>query len=440
MQKAQAPVRSARPARPWRWTELQLLIVPIAVIVIGMILVISVPRQQVGWSPRDLWMAFVFIALVVVAHVVLTVWVPRSDQLMLPLISTLSAISLIMMQRLQTTATGPIAIRQVLWIGIGYLVFAAVAAGGRNLVWLKRYKYTFMIVGIGLDVVALVYSIVFHKAVNGAYLWINVGPFTFQPSELLKVILVIFLAAYLDDKRDLMAEASPRIGKLTLPPLPYLGPLLVLWLLSMLVITVQRELGAAELFFGVVLVMLYVTSGRASYIVSGVVLFAIGAVIAVRALPYVNVRITDWVNPWPVAKDQGYQIVQALYAFANGGVFGTGLQYGSPYFIPEVHTDYVFAAIGEEMGLAGTLGIIALFLLIIYRSFHIALNANNGFYQLLAIGLAALYGLQTFIIMGGVTKLIPLSGMTLPFISYGGSSILINFLIAGILVRISAED
>ncbi len=185
--------------------------------------------------------------------------------------------------------------------------------------------------------------------------------------------------------------------------------------------------------------MLYVASGRASYVVAGLMIFAVACIIASQTYEHVQTRVIAWINPWPEGQGRAYQIVQALFGFARGGVFGKGLGYGTPNSIPEVHTDYVFAAIGEEMGLAGTLGVIGLYLLLVYRSFHIALLARNGFYQYLVIGFASLLGLQTFIILGGVTKLIPLTGMTLPFISYGGSSILINFLITGILLRISAE-
>ncbi|MEI6045799.1 MAG: FtsW/RodA/SpoVE family cell cycle protein [Chloroflexota bacterium] len=274
---------------------------------------------------------------------------------------------------------------------------------------------------------------------NGARLWFRLGAFNFQPGELLKICLVIFLAGYLDENRLLISPQRGR-GFFNLPPLPYLGPMVAIWGISMVLLFVQKDLGPAELFFGVFLIMLYVASGRASYVIAGLLVFAVSSVFAYNAFDYVQNRITAWINPWPYAQGRSYQIVQALFSFANGGIFGQGLSSGAPYFIPEVHTDYVYAAIGEEVGLAGTLGIIGLNLLLFYRGFHVALKTSNGFYQYLAIGLVALLGLQTFIIMGGVTKLIPLTGMTLPFISYGGSSILINFFIAGLLVRISASD
>jgi len=419
-----------------RLTELQLLIVPAALALVGMLMVILVPRQQVQWEVRDLWTSFVFIALIVATHLALSFGLPRADQLILPTISSLTVFGLIMSQRLQTN-TGTranIASKQALWIGLGYAAFAVTALGLRNLMLLKRFKYTFMAVGLGLTAAAAV----FGTEINGARLWFRFGFFNFQPGELLKICLVIFLAGYLDDNRLLITQQ--RGSGFSLPPLPYLGPLVAMWSISMLLLFVQKDLGPAQLFFGVFLVMLYVASGRASYVIAGLLVFAVSSVIAYNLFDHVQTRVTAWLNPWPYGQGRAYQIVQSLFSFADGRIFGQGLGYGAPYFIPEVHTDYVFAAIGEEIGLAGAIGVIGINLLLFYRGFHIAINSANGFYQFLAVGLTAILGLQTFIIIGGVTKLIPLTGMTLPFISYGGSSILINFIIAGLLVRISASD
>lgn len=420
-----------------RILEIQLLVIPALLGVAGMLMVILVPRQQVSWEAKDLWMVFVFVALLIGAHLTLTFALPRSDQLILPLVSSLTVFGLIMAQRLDGSRpnTNGIASKQVLWIALGYVAFAVTVLALRNLTLLKRYKYTFLVVGLALTAAVAV----FGQEVNGAKLWFNFGFFSFQPGELLKLCLVIFLAAYLDDKRDLL-QAPFRIFGIPFPPLPYLMPLLIMWGISVLLLVYQKDLGPAELFFGVFLVMLYVASGRAWYVVAGLILFAVAGYVAYHLFDHVQVRFNDWLNPWPEGQDKGFQIVQALYSFANGGAFGKGIGYGAPYYIPEVQTDYVFAAIGEEVGLAGTLTVIAINLLLVYRCFHIALRTSLGFYQYLAIGLAALLGLQTFIILGGVTKLIPLTGMTLPFISYGGSSILVNFVIAGILVRISAES
>jgi cell division protein FtsW (lipid II flippase) len=422
-------------SRNLRLTEIQLLIIPAIIAVLGSIMVISVPTKSVGWTATDVWMPLAFIAMLVITHIALNFGLPKSDQILLALISMLAAIGLIMCQRLETTRTGNIALRQVIWIGIGYFCFIALTLGLRNLMLLKRYKYTFMFIGLGLTAAVAV----FGTEINGARLWFRFGIFSFQPSELLKIILVIFLAGFLDENRNLITETRFRLGPIPLPPLPYLAPLLVVWGISMLTLIVSKDLGAALLFFGVFLVMLFVASSRAGYVLAGFALFGLGAFLAYNAFSHVEVRVTVWLNPWQYAQDIGYQIVQAIFALTDGGVFGQGLGYGSPLYIPEVQTDYVFAAIGEETGLMGTIAVLCIYLLLIYRGFHIALNATIGFYQYLAIGLTSIIGIQTFIILGGVTKLIPLTGMTLPFISYGGSSIIANFIIAALLVRISGE-
>ncbi len=420
-----------------RRAEIQLLIVPALLAVVGMLLVILVPRKAVNWEAKDLWMTFVFIGLLVVSHLILTFALPKADQMVLPLISSLTAIGLVMAYRLDSTRqnTDNIAIKQTVWIGLGYALFALTVLALRDPNILKRYKYTFLVLGIGLTAAAAI----FGQEVNGARLWFNFGFFSFQPGELLKLCLVVFLAAYLDDKRDLLQAPFKLFGIIPFPPLPYLLPLGVMWGISILLLVYQKDLGPAELFFGVFLIMLYIASGRAWYILAGLIAFGVAAVIAYQRFDHVQTRVAVWLNPWPEGQDRGYQIVQSIYSFANGGILGKGIGNGAPYYIPEVHTDFVFAAIGEELGLAGTIVIIALNILLIYRCFHIAMRAKLGFYQYLAIGIGALLGLQSFIILGGVTKLIPLTGMTLPFISYGGSSVLINFLIAGVLVRISAD-
>jgi cell division protein FtsW (lipid II flippase) len=429
-------VEKRKKSRNLRFTEIQLLIIPAVIAVLGSIMVISVPNKAVGWTATDLWIPLVFIGLLVVTHLALNIGLPKSDQVLLGLVSMLAAFGLIMTQRLETTRTGNIAVRQLIWIAIGYVFFIIITLGLRNLMLLKRYTYTFMFIGLGLTAAVAV----FGAEINGARLWFRFGIFSFQPSELLKILLVIFLAGFLDDKRDLITETRFRLGPLPFPPLPYLAPLLVVWGISMLTLIVSKDLGAALLFFGVMLVLLYVASSRAGYVLAGLVLFGAGAYLAYLAFSHVEVRVAVWLNPWQYAQDIGYQIVQAIFALTNGGLFGEGLGYGSPGYIPEVQTDYVFAAIGEETGLIGSIGLICIYLLVIYRGFHIALNATNGFYQYLAIGLTSIIGIQTFIILGGVTKLIPLTGMTLPFVSYGGSSIIANFIIAALLIRISAEQ
>jgi cell division protein FtsW (lipid II flippase) len=249
----------------------------------------------------------------------------------------------------------------------------------------------------------------------------------------------LFFASYLDDYRELLTYAGPRLGPLTLPPLPYLTPLVLMLVLSLLVLILQRDLGAALLFFGIVLAMLYVASSRASYVLFGIGMFALGAALMYRLFEHVRLRVEIWLDPWAAAATGGYQLVQALSALAAGGLFGAGLSFGYPEYVPAVHTDFIIAAIGEELGLAGSLGVVALYMLLIHRGFSVALQSRDPFATLLAAGLTSAVALQSLVILGGTLKLMPLTGVTLPLLSYGGSSILTNFVILGLLLAVSAE-
>ncbi len=328
-----------------------------------------------------------------------------------------------------------IAGKQMLWIALGFGVLWVTLLAGRDLVWLRRYKYTWAVLGLGLVAATLVFGT--DPNGSGVRLWFRLGPLSFQPSELLKVVLVIFVAGYLYDVRDLLGMHI-RVGPFRLPPLPYLLPLVAIWGLAMLLFVVQKDLGSALLFFGIFLGMLFVATGRSLYVVGGLIAFFAGAFVMYRLFDIVRLRVGIWENPWVFATGRGYQMVEALYAYATGGILGTGFGYGSPGWVPAVHTDFVFAAIGEELGLAGTLGTICFFLLLVFRGYHIALHARDYFQQMLGIGLSTVLGLQTLIILGGATGMIPLTGITLPFVSYGGSSLLTNFIIVGLLLRISA--
>jgi cell division protein FtsW (lipid II flippase) len=301
--------------------------------------------------------------------------------------------------------------------------------------WIKRYKYTWAVLALLILLLTLVFGRDPHG--GGAALWIVVGPVQFQPSEVLKVLLVVFLAGYLDDKRELISRATFKLGPLRLPPLPYLGPLFLMWGLTLLLLAVQKDLGLALLLFGLFLAMLYVASSRLIYVVGGLSLFLAGAYVMYLSFAYVQVRVRGWLDPWFDPSGASYQMVQSLLAFGNGGLLGTGLGRGQPDLVPAAVTDFPFAAIGEELGLAGALGVLALYLVFLYRGYRIAIDAFDPFQQLLAAGLTTVIALQTFIIVGGNIKLIPLTGITLPFISYGGSSLLTNFAIVGILLAIS---
>jgi cell division protein FtsW (lipid II flippase) len=247
---------------------------------------------------------------------------------------------------------------------------------------------------------------------------------------------VIFLAAYLAEKRDLIGS-SWRVGFLRLPPIPYLAPMVVMWAASLMVLVVLNDLGSALLFFGIFLVMLYAASGRPVYVLTGLLTFALACWLAYVLFDRIGIRVQNWLDPWQDPLDTGYQQVQSDYALASGGILGTGLGQGQPWRIPAVHTDYVFSAIGEELGLLGTVAVLVLYLVLVMRGLTVALRTTNAFNRLLATGLAATIGLQALIIIGGVVRLIPLTGITLPFVSYGGSSLLTNCLIVGLLLRIS---
>jgi cell division protein FtsW (lipid II flippase) len=391
-------------------------------------------------------MSFLFIGLLYGIHAWLNMTRPNADQVLLPITATIMVLGLVIIQRLEPALVSRsadfegIARKQVLWITLGMLALWFTASVVRDLNILRKYKYSFAILGIGLVAATLVFGTDGGSG-SGVRLWFDFGFFQFQPSELLKILLVIFLAGYLDDKRELLASPY-KIGPIKLPPLPYLAPLLLLWALALVLFVVQRDLGSAMLFFGIFLAMLYVASGRPFYVVAGLSLF-FAAAYTLNAFfssqfTHIQRRVNIWLDPWPVGQDAGYQIVQSLYALASGGVLGKGIGFGSPGYIPAVQTDMVIAAIGEELGLAGTLGVVALFMLLVYRGYHIALTARTGYEQLLAVGLTTILGLQTIIIIGGAIKMIPLTGITLPFISYGGSSLITNCIIIGLLLRISA--
>ena len=402
----------------------------------------------VQWEWKDLWMSFLFIGLLYSTNLWLNLTRPGADQVLLPLVASITVLGLVMVQRLEPALVDNvssnfkgIANKQVVWIAAGIVALIVTVFAVRDLNVLRKYKYTFALLGIALVAATLVFGSDAGSG-TGVNLWFDFRFFQFQPSELLKVILVIFLAGYLDDKRDLLTS-SYKLGPIKLPPLPYLAPLLLLWALALVLFVVQRDLGSALLFFGIFLAMLYVASGRPFYVVSGLALFFAAAYMLnaffSSQFTHIQSRVNSWLNPWPAGQGAGYQIVQSLYALAEGGVLGTGIGLGSPSYIPAVQTDMVISAIGEELGLAGTLAVIALFMLIVYRGYHIAVSARAGYEQLLAVGLTTVLGLQTIIIIGGAIKMIPLTGITLPFISYGGSSLITNFVILGLLLRISAQ-
>lgn len=423
--------------RRFRLTEFQLLIVPSLLVVVGLLTIVLVPRGDTAFTWRDIWVSFAFIGILFVLNFWFSAIGFRGDQLVLPLVATLAGLGLVIIQRLQPAlrdqpGLGHIAERQLIYLALGFVLLWGIVALFHQLHLLRRYKYLVGLTAIGL----MALTMLLGTTVYGAKLWIIVGPVQFQPSEIVKILLVLFMAAYLDDKRELIAS-DIKLGPLRLPPVPYLLPLGLMYGLSLAIVIVQNDFGMALLYFTIFLVMLYVASGRLLYVVAGLAAFAAGGYAVYHVSAHVAARVLVWLNPWSAPQTSGFQLIQSQYALATGGLFGTGLGYGSPSFVPVVQTDFVFAAIGEELGLLGTLAVLALFLLLTYRGLYIALRAADGFARLVAVGLTTILGIQALIIVGGVTRLIPLTGITLPFISYGGSSLVTNFILVGLLLYIS---
>lgn len=458
--------------RRLRLVELQLLITVLLFFAAGYLLVVVATGQSELQTTfegllRILWPSSLPLVLFLAISLGLSLRSPTADQLILPLVALLAGLSLMMTARLEpglnqiafcSNAAGErfpcyegIATKQTLWVTLGTLIMAAILFTPLDQICIRWFRHSFIDVldhyrymWLALGMILILATFIFGVDPNasGVRVWFNLGFFYFQPSELLKIILVIFMASYLNEYREAV-QSSYRLGPFTLPPLPYLVPLIGMWGIAMMTIVFQRDLGAALLLFGVFLIMLYAATRRSLYVIAGVTAFAGGAYILYRLLPIVGLRVSVWLDPWATAQGSGYQIVQAIYALASGGVFGAGLGRGVPEYVPAVHTDFVFVAIGEEMGLAGTLAVLIAYMLLIFRGYHLALaipGRFRGFEQLLVIGLTSIIAVQTLIILGGNLRLIPLTGITLPFISYGGSSIVINFLIVALLLRISVSD
>jgi cell division protein FtsW (lipid II flippase) len=377
----------------------------------------------------------VFAAGYAAALVVIRWFAPSADPALFPTAGVLIGLGFAMIFRL----SGGLATEQATWIGVGLLAFALTIVAVRDHRMLDAYTYTIGLVGLVLLLLPMVPGI--GRTINGARLWVEIGPLGFQPAELGKVLIVVFLASYLNQRRELLQVATSRVGPLRLPPAKHLAPVLVAWGASLAILFVQRDLGASLLYFGIFVVMIWVATGRAAYIVFGLLLFAIGAYAGWVLFDHVQLRVDVWLNALDPSKvfDIGYgQLAQAQFGMATGGLVGAGLGQGSPGLVPFAETDFIFAAIGEELGLLGTTAVLLLYVVLVGKGLKIAMEARDGFGQLLATGLAALIGLQTFVIVGGVIRVIPLTGVTLPFMSYGGSSLVSNLILLGLLVRVSS--
>jgi cell division protein FtsW (lipid II flippase) len=383
--------------------------------------------RQAEISTGSLSYAAFFFLLYLVAHTVARLTVPFADPYLLPMAALLTAIGVTEIYRLDPGD----AFRQGLWIVIAVAVFAlALVFLRRDYRALESYKYLF---GIGAIVLLVLPALpVIGKQVNGARLWVNAGPLSFQPGELAKLALIVFLAGYLREKREVLAQGR----------LKDFGPLLVIWGGCMLVLVETNDLGSGLLYFGVFLAMLYVATARVLFVWIGLALFVAGAAGVYKISPHVRERVTIWRDPWKYAQAQGYQLVQARYSIAHGQYGGTGLGKGvfttpgsTHTLIPYLNTDFIYSALAQELGLVGAAALLLVYMLVVARGFRVSLLAQDGFSKLLAVGLSFTFALQTFIIVGGIVGIIPLTGITLPFVSYGGSSVVANFLLlAGLLL------
>jgi cell division protein FtsW (lipid II flippase) len=377
-------------------------------------------------------------------HVALRVVARDADPFILPIATTLNGVGIAMIYRIDLArglgAEG-LGVRQMLWTGLAIMIALGVLIIIRNHRVLARYRYLAMLVGIVLLVLPMLPGI--GLTLNGARLWIRLGSFTFQPGEIAKIALAVFFAGYLVTARDSLSLVGRRILGVQLPRGRDLGPLLIIWVAAMGVLIFQRDLGTSLLYFGLFVVMIYVATGRLSWVLIGLGLFLGGAAFASRTLTYVEGRFAAWLDSFnPAIYDAeggSYQLVQGMFGMAHGGLVGRGLGQGSPTITPLAESDYIMASLGEELGLVGLFAILGLYLLFVARGFRIGFNGTDDFGRLLAVGLSFVIALQVFIVVGGVTRVIPVTGLTTPFLAAGGSSLVANWIIAALLLRLSDE-
>jgi cell division protein FtsW (lipid II flippase) len=393
-----------------------------------------------------------FLGLCLAAHLVIRFALPNADPYMFPLVAVLASVGIVMVYRIEPT----LARQQAQWMVLGLLLFAAtiLALRKRGVGVLERYRYTIAVVGIGMTVLPRLPGI--GEQVNGAYLAIHVGSVSFQPAELAKVAIVIFLASYLRDNRQILVTAGRRVLGVTIPPMKQFGPMLIVWGAAMATLLITRELGTSLMFYGAFLALLYVATGRLSFPLIGLVLFALGAWYLAGHVSHVHARVLDWEHPFNEAlyknpEGGSYQLAQSLFAQADGGLLGTGFdrsllqipvelanhQIVHRSILPVPESDMIYAVVVNELGLVGAAALLGVYLLFIARGLKTAVLARDSFSKLLATGLSFVVALQVFVIVGGVTRVIPLTGVTLPFVAYGGSSVVMNFVLVALLLVVS---
>jgi len=422
--------------RTRRNVELALLVLAIA---IGLGAYALVGIAESGQIPGDMAAYGGGMGLLALAvHVVLRVRASYADPVILPIATALNGLGLVVIHRLDLAegreVSESLALRQLTWTTIGVGAAVVVLLVLRDHRGLARYTYTAMIAAIALLLLPLLPLI--GKEINGARIWIRLGPMSFQPGEIAKIALAVFFAGYLVNARDSLSLVGRKVLGLQLPRGRDLGPILLVWVVSLGVLVFQRDLGTSLLFFGLFVALLYVATERTSWIVIGMLLFFGGAFLAWTIFGHVQARVAMWLDTFDPAVP-AYQLQQGLFGMASGGLLGTGLGLGRPDIVPFAESDFIVAAIGEELGLTGVFAVLTLYLLLVERGLRTAIGVRDGFGKLLAAGLAFSLALQVFVVVGGVTRVIPLTGLTTPFVAYGGSSLLSNWIVVALLLRIS---
>jgi cell division protein FtsW (lipid II flippase) len=425
-------------------------LIPVALLVTaGFTAILIVNSDEIG-NLSVLYGAY-FLALCVATHFVIRARLPDADPFIFPLVALLAAFGVVMLYRLDEG----LARDQANWFVLGLVLFSLTIIFLRDYAALERYRYVIALAGIGLLVLPRVPGI--GDQINGAYLGVDLGPLAFQPTELAKICIVVFLASYLNERREVLVVGARSFAGIVLPPLKHLGPLLVVWGAAMFMLIFIRDLGSSLMFFGAFLAVIYVATARISFVLIGITMFVLGSWFVASTVGHVQERFDIWLDPFHDAGATGYQVAQSLFAQADGGLSGRGLGESLVQLpgidaecradfpncgaiLPAPHTDFIYAVIVDELGLLGGAAVVLIYALIAERGFKTAILAEDGFSKLLATGLTAILALQAFVIIGGVTRVIPLTGVTLPFISYGGSSIVANFILLALLLMISDKS
>lgn len=418
-----------------RWTELLLLLMAWAIGFSGWVLT---ELNTSARLPGD-WhvVGGVWLAMIVATHLVVRFVIPYADPVILPIVFTLCGLGLAMIHRLDLVRGVHRMETQAIWVGLGIILFAVTVIVLRDHRRLQRFPYLLFILGIAFLMLPLVPGL--RLAKGGSQVWIHFGPYTFQPAEVSKILLAIAFAAYLVDNRDVLSLAGHKFLGITFPRARDLGPIAVMWVAAMLVIVYQNDLGTGMLFYGMFVVMLYIATERAGWAILGAVSFLVGAWLAYTFFGHVRVRFDSWLHPF-TNYGQNYQIIQAQYGLAWGGLAGRGWGLGRPGIVPLSFSDFIASSLGEELGVTGMLAIIVLFMLLVARGMRTSLGCRDDFGKLMVAGLSFTLALQTFAIIGGVTRLLPLTGLTTPFMSQGGSSMIANWVIVAIIMIVSHRN